>query len=160
MSIFNRIKRSLPVVGGADQPSSRPATARPAAPTPSAPTWQPPEEEPDSPRGSRPVPEFLAEFVRSKPVVIFMKGSPMMPMCGFSANASAILRSYGVDMAHFDVLSDPQVRDGVKEFSQWPTLPQIYVGGEFVGGADILMQMHQSGELKEMIAQAVAAAEA
>lgn len=83
-----------------------------------------------------------------------------MPMCGFSANAAGILRSYGVDMASFDVLSDPEVREGVKQFSQWPTLPQIYVGGEFMGGADILMQMHQSGELREVIAQAVAAAQA
>ncbi|MCK6506673.1 Grx4 family monothiol glutaredoxin [Myxococcota bacterium] len=89
-----------------------------------------------------------------------MKGTPAMPMCGFSANAAGILRTYGVEMAAFDVLSDPEVREGVKQFSQWPTLPQIYVGGEFVGGADILMQMHQSGELKEMIQQAVAAAQA
>lgn len=163
MSIFDRIKRKLPVVGGPEGDAPARAGAAPGhahGHGASAPTWQPPQDEPDSPRGDRPVPEFLAEFVKSKPVVIFMKGTPAMPMCGFSANAAGILRTYGVEMAAFDVLSDPEVREGVKQFSQWPTLPQIYVGGEFVGGADILMQMHQSGELKEMIQQAVAAAQA
>lgn len=108
-------------------------------------------------RAGRPVPEFLADFVKSSPVVLFMKGSPNNPMCGFSASATGILRSYDVAVASFDVLSDAGVRDGVKQFSQWPTIPQVYVGGEFIGGSDILMQMHQSGELREMIDQAKAA---
>lgn len=149
MSIFNKIKRKLPVVGG-DAPSADQASAA-STPSTAAPTWQPPQDEPASHRGDRPVEEFLAEFVKSKPVVLFMKGSPMMPMCGFSANAAGILRSHGADLASFDVLSDPEVREGIKEFSQWPTIPQVYIGGEFVGGSDILMQMHQSGELKEML---------
>lgn len=157
MSIFGRIKRKLPVVGGGPPPA-RPAPPPPETAGAAAPTWSPPDEQESSVRAGRPVPEFLAEFVKSSPVVIFMKGTPAMPMCGFSANASAILKSYGAPMAAFDVLSDPAVRDGVKEFSQWPTLPQIYIGGEFIGGSDILTQMHQSGELREAIAQAVAAA--
>ena len=84
-------------------------------------------------------------------VVLFMKGSPTSPMCGFSANAAGILSSYDHPLTHFDVLSDPEIRTEVKEYSQWPTLPQIYVNGEFLGGSDILRQMHESGELKECL---------
>lgn len=161
MSILSRIKRKLPVVGGSAPPPSTPPVASAAGPRPepAAPTWSPPEESESSMRAGRPVPEFLADFVKSKPVVLFMKGSPNNPMCGFSANAAGILRNYNVELASFDVLSDPAVRDGVKQFSQWPTIPQVYVGGEFIGGSDILMQMHQSGELREMIEQAKAAAQ-
>ncbi len=161
MSIFNKIKRKLPVVGG-QAPDSSPSAAAPApAPRRSAPlptAGMAPMPKPGTARGDKPVDEFLAEFVKSKPVVLFMKGSPAMPMCGFSANAAGILASYGVELASFDVLSDPEVRQGIKEFSQWPTIPQIYIGGEFVGGSDILMQMHQAGELKEMIDEAKGAA--
>ena len=81
-----------------------------------------------------------------------------MPQCGFSANAVAILSGYGQAIKHVDVISDPAVRQGVKEFSNWPTIPQIYVGGEFLGGSDILAQMHQSGELGEVISAAVSGA--
>ncbi|NOY26611.1 MAG: Grx4 family monothiol glutaredoxin [Oligoflexia bacterium] len=152
MSIFNKIKRKLPVVGNGAT-ASRPASPSPSASAAPGPAAAP---EPASLRGDAPVGEFLAEFVKSKPVVLFMKGTPTAPMCGFSANAAGVLSSYGVDMAHFDVLSDPQVRQGIKEFSQWPTLPQVYVRGEFIGGSDILMQMHQSGELKELLDQPTA----
>ena len=79
-----------------------------------------------------------------------MKGSPEMPLCGFSANAAGILSSYG-EFSHFDVISDPDVRQGIKDYSTWPTLPQIYVQGEFVGGSDILAQLHNSGELATLI---------
>ena len=75
-------------------------------------------------------------------------------MCGFSANAAGILQSYGGSFFHVDVIADPEVRQGIKDYSNWPTLPQIYVGGEFLGGSDILMQMHQAGELAELIEQA------
>lgn len=148
MSIFDKIKRKRPTGGAEPSP-------RRSAPLPTAGGFTP--QAPASPRGDRPVDEFLAEFVKSGPVVLFMKGSPSMPMCGFSANAAGILASYGVELKTFDVLSDPEVRQGVKEFSQWPTLPQVYIGGEFIGGSDILMQMHQSGELKQLIEEAVAA---
>ena len=156
MSLFDRIKRKIPVVGGehAPSPEAAPAAAPPpvrrSAPLPTTGRGFEPQA-PPSGRGGRPVDEFLAEFVKSKPVVLFMKGSPEAPMCGFSANAAGILRNYQVEMATFDVLSDGDVRQGIKDFSQWPTIPQIYIGGEFVGGSDILMQMHQSGELREML---------
>ena len=80
-----------------------------------------------------------------------MKGDPGEPQCGFSANAAGILASYGKPNHHVDVLLDPEVRQGIKEFSDWPTIPQIYVGGEFVGGSDILAQMHSAGDLKAQI---------
>ena len=102
-------------------------------------------------------PELLKKIrglIEGNPAVLFMKGSPSQPQCGFSANASAVLRTYGKPLAHFDVLSDPEVRQGIKAYSQWPTIPQVYVNGEFLGGSDILMQMHQAGELKEVIDEA------
>ena len=86
-----------------------------------------------------------------------MKGSPSSPQCGFSANAAGILQSYGVDLHHVNVLADPAIRQGIKDYSNWPTIPQVYVGSEFLGGSDILMQMHESGELKELIAAATRA---
>ena len=82
-----------------------------------------------------------------------MKGSPTNPQCGFSARAASILSSYDHSFAHFDVFTDGDVRQGVKDFSEWPTLPQVFVKGEFVGGSDILQQMHDSGELAEMLAE-------
>lgn len=158
MGIISKIKKRLPIIGRsarADiQPGKPPARpqARPA-PTPSfASEW----EEPESPRGDTPVAEFLSAFTTDNKIVLFMKGSPDSPKCGFSANAAGILRSYGKPLAHFDVFLDPEVRQGVKEFSQWPTLPQVYINGEFIGGSDILMQMHNSGELREEIEAAFA----
>jgi monothiol glutaredoxin len=111
------------------------------------------ESAPD-PRGDRSPTEVIDELVKANKIVLFMKGSPMSPKCGFSAKAAGILGSYNRPLAHFDVLSDPGVRQEIKEFSQWPTLPQVYVGGEFLGGSDILRQMHQSGELKECLDEA------
>jgi monothiol glutaredoxin len=95
--------------------------------------------------------EFIDEFVKGNKVVLFMKGTPDSPMCGFSANAAAILRGYGAPIASINVLADPEIRQGIKDYSNWPTIPQVYINGEFLGGSDILMQMHQAGELKEMI---------
>jgi monothiol glutaredoxin len=94
----------------------------------------------------------IDEMVRSKRVVLFMKGSPMMPMCGFSASALQTLKAAGAkEIATFDVLRDPALRDGIKEYSGWPTIPQIFVGGELVGGCDILREMHEKGELAPLI---------
>lgn len=152
MSIVDRIKRRLPIVGaGGGNPSPPAPTAGRPAPLP---RYE--EEEASSARGAAPVSEFLASFVKANPVVLFMKGSPDAPLCGFSANAAGILRSYGKPIASYDVISDPEVRQGIKEFSNWPTIPQIYIGGEFLGGSDILMQMHQAGELRELIEKATA----
>ncbi|KZP30508.1 glutaredoxin [Athelia psychrophila] len=92
--------------------------------------------------------------VKASPVVLFMKGTPAMPQCGFSRAAIQVLDLHGVPpekMKTFDVLEDQELRNGIKEFSDWPTIPQLYVGGEFVGGCDILLGMHQSGELATLL---------
>lgn len=98
----------------------------------------------------------LAREVQENKVVIYMKGVPEQPMCGFSARAAAILASYGKPFHAVNILEDQEKRQGIKDFSNWPTIPQIYVGGEFLGGSDILMQMHQSGELAPVIDEAFA----
>jgi len=104
---------------------------------------------------SDPVHDRIATLVTANPVVLFMKGTPLFPQCGFSSTAVAILERLGVeDFAHVDVLADPEIRQGVKAFSDWPTVPQLYVGGEFVGGSDIMMEMYQSGELAAALANA------
>jgi monothiol glutaredoxin len=95
-------------------------------------------------------------LVGSSPVFVFMKGTKLMPQCGFSNNVVQILHALGVPFESFDVLSDPEIRQGIKEFSDWPTIPQVYVNGEFVGGSDILIEMYNSGELREMITVALA----
>jgi monothiol glutaredoxin len=89
-------------------------------------------------------------------VFVFMKGSKLMPQCGFSNNVVQILNSLGVAFETFDVLSDMEIRQGIKEFSDWPTIPQVYVNGEFIGGSDILIEMYNSGELREKLAVALA----
>ena len=154
MGIRDRIKRRLPIIGmGGNRSRSQPEPA--AAPTPSPAPAAPPAAapQPDSQAGRSPT-EVIDELVKGNKVVLFMKGSPMSPKCGFSANAAGILGSYNRPLAHFDVLSDPAVRQEIKDYSQWPTLPQVYVGGEFLGGSDILRQMHESGELKECLDEA------
>ncbi|MFZ9947137.1 MAG: Grx4 family monothiol glutaredoxin, partial [Vulcanococcus sp.] len=94
----------------------------------------------------------IEQLVASSPVFVFMKGSKLMPQCGFSNNVVQILNSLGVAFETFDVLSDMEVRQGIKEFSDWPTIPQVYVNGEFIGGSDILIEMYNSGELREKLA--------
>ncbi|XP_054681869.1 glutaredoxin-related protein 5, mitochondrial [Grus americana] len=97
--------------------------------------------------GSR---EAVERLVRAHPVVVFMKGSPAQPLCGFSNAVVQILRLHGVeDYRAHDVLQDPDLRQGIKNYSNWPTIPQVYLNGEFVGGCDILLQMHQNGDLVE-----------
>jgi monothiol glutaredoxin len=93
----------------------------------------------------------IAEIVGNKDVVLFMKGTALFPQCGFSSRAVAILDRLGVPFETVDVLQDPDIRDGVKEYSDWPTIPQLYVKGEFVGGSDIMMEMFESGELQELV---------
>lgn len=94
----------------------------------------------------------IDEMVKGHKVVLFMKGSPHMPMCGFSASAVETLRSAGAtEVAAYDVLKDPDLRQGIKEYSNWPTIPQIYIGGKFVGGCDILKDLHERGELASMV---------
>lgn len=96
--------------------------------------------------------------VKNNAVVLFMKGTPLFPQCGFSSRAVAILERLGVDFESVDVLRDQAVRQGIKAYSDWPTIPQLYVGGEFVGGSDIMMEMYEAGELAELFQNAGTAA--
>jgi monothiol glutaredoxin len=95
--------------------------------------------------------ERIKSELSSSPVVLFMKGTPLFPQCGFSSRAIAILDRLGAAYETVDVLQDPDIRQGIKEFSEWPTVPQLYVKGEFVGGSDIMMEMFESGELQQML---------
>lgn len=98
--------------------------------------------------------ERIRRQVTENKVVLYMKGTPEAPQCGFSAAAVQILEACGADeVATVDVLADPDIRQGIKQFSNWPTIPQLYVGGEFIGGADIMREMYQSGELKKILAK-------
>jgi monothiol glutaredoxin len=102
--------------------------------------------------------DFIHKTVTEHPIVLFMKGTTQFPQCGFSGRAIQILKQCGVkNLVTVNVLDDEQVRQGVKEYANWPTIPQLYIKGEFVGGSDIMMEMFESGELKEMLDQAQAA---
>ncbi len=90
----------------------------------------------------------IESLIKSSPVFVFMKGTKLMPQCGFSNNVVQILNALGVSFETFDVLSDMEIRQGIKEFSDWPTIPQVYVQGEFMGGSDILIEMYNDGTLK------------
>jgi monothiol glutaredoxin len=98
--------------------------------------------------------ERIDTLVKSNDVVLFMKGTALFPQCGFSSRAIAILDHLGTSYETVDVLQDQEIRQGIKEYSDWPTIPQLYVKGEFVGGSDIMMEMFESGELKTMVDQA------
>ena len=98
----------------------------------------------------------IDDLVATSPVFVFMKGNKLMPQCGFSNNVVQILHSLGVAFETFGVLSDGEIRQGIKEYSEWPTIPQVYVNGEFIGGSDILIEMYNSGELREKIEVALA----
>jgi monothiol glutaredoxin len=95
----------------------------------------------------------IQQLVDSNKVLLFMKGSPLFPQCGFSSRAIAILNHLGAEFESVDVLQDQGIRQGIKEFSDWPTIPQLYVKGEFVGGSDIMMEMYESGELASLLAE-------
>ena len=93
----------------------------------------------------------ITGLVENNDVVLFMKGTALFPQCGFSSRAVAILDRLGVPYETVDVLQDPEIRQGIKEYSDWPTVPQLYVKGEFVGGSDIMMEMYENGELQELV---------
>lgn len=97
-----------------------------------------------------PVQQRIGDIVTGNDVVLFMKGTPLFPQCGFSSRAVAILQHLNVEFGSVDVLQDQAIRQGIKEFSDWPTIPQLYVKGEFVGGSDIMMEMFDTGELAEL----------
>jgi monothiol glutaredoxin len=98
----------------------------------------------------------LDNLLNSNKILVFMKGSKLMPQCGFSNNVVQILNTLGVPYATVDVLEDAEIRQGIKEYSNWPTIPQIYINGEFVGGSDIAIELYQSGELQQMVEVALA----
>ena len=100
----------------------------------------------------------IAEIVTGNDVVLFMKGTPLFPQCGFSSKAVAMLEHLGVDFESVDVLQDMEIRSGIKQYSDWPTIPQLYVKGEFVGGSDIMMEMFEAGELHQLMQDAAVAA--
>ena len=100
--------------------------------------------------------ERIQTLIQSSPIFVFMKGTKLMPQCGFSNNVVQILNALGMSFETFDVLSDAEIRQGIKEYSEWPTIPQVYVKGEFMGGSDILIEMYNSGELKEKLEVALA----
>lgn len=95
--------------------------------------------------------ERIDEIVKGNDVVLFMKGTPLFPQCGFSSRAIAILDHLGVVYESVDVLQDMEIRQGIKEYSDWPTIPQLYVKGEFIGGSDIMMEMYEAGELQQLV---------
>jgi monothiol glutaredoxin len=101
------------------------------------------------------VQQRIDDLVKSNRVMLFMKGTAQFPMCGFSGRAIDLLKRSGANgIKTFNVLEDDEVRQGIKEYAQWPTIPQLYVNGEFVGGSDIMMEMYQSGELQQLLAKA------
>ena len=101
------------------------------------------------------VQDTIREQVQKHPVVLYMKGSPQFPQCGFSATATQLLKMAGAENVYtVDVLQNPEIREGIKQYANWPTIPQLYVKGEFVGGCDIMKEMFQSGELHKLVAAA------
>lgn len=105
---------------------------------------------------AHPLRNEIEKLVQSHPVYIFMKGTPDFPMCGFSARAVQVLKAAGAGkVAGFDVLSDDPMWDALEDYSQWPTVPQIFIGGKFVGGCDIVTEMHERGELQPMVVEAL-----
>jgi len=101
---------------------------------------------------THPAHDRIQTEIGSHPVVLFMKGTPIFPQCGFSALVVQVLSHMGVKFKSVDVLTEPDIREGIKQFSNWPTIPQLYVKNEFVGGADIIREMYESGELTELLA--------
>ena len=101
--------------------------------------------------------QLIRQQVTGNPVVLYMKGTPQAPQCGFSALAIQVLTACGVrELQTYNVLADAEIRQGIKEYANWPTIPQLYVNGEFVGGSDIMIEMHRSGELKKVLGAALA----
>ena len=102
------------------------------------------------------VKEKIDSLVTSNKILVFMKGTKLMPQCGFSNNVAQILNSLGAPYEAIDVLADYDIRQGIKEYSNWPTIPQVYINGEFIGGSDIMIELYQSGKLQEMVEVALA----
>ncbi|CCH65053.1 Uncharacterized monothiol glutaredoxin ycf64-like [Richelia intracellularis HM01] len=102
------------------------------------------------------VKEKIDTLIEQNKVLVFMKGTKLMPQCGFSNNVVQILNSLGINFETVDILEDNEIRQGIKEYSNWPTIPQVYINGEFVGGSDIMIELYQKGELQQMVEVALA----
>ena len=102
------------------------------------------------------VKEKIDNLIEQNKIVVFMKGTKLMPQCGFSNNVVQILNSLGINFETVDILEDNEIRQGIKEYSNWPTIPQVYINGEFVGGSDIMIELYQKGELQQMVEFALA----
>jgi len=102
------------------------------------------------------VKERIDQLINQDKIVVFMKGTKLMPQCGFSNNVVQILNTLGVSYGTVNILDDPEVRQGIKEYSNWPTIPQVYVNGEFIGGSDVMIELYQNGELQQMVEVALA----
>ncbi|XGB43123.1 MAG: Grx4 family monothiol glutaredoxin [Nodosilinea sp. LVE1205-7] len=102
------------------------------------------------------VQQRIDQLIKTNKVMVFMKGTKLMPQCGFSNNVVQILNFLGAPFETFDVLADPDIRQGIKDYSNWPTIPQVYLNGQFLGGSDILIELYQNGQLQEMIQVALA----
>jgi monothiol glutaredoxin len=100
--------------------------------------------------------EKIDNLVQQHKIFVFMKGNKLMPQCGFSNNVVQILNTLGVPFETYDVLSDGEIRQGIKEYSNWPTIPQVFIDGEFIGGSDVLIELYQQGELQELVEVALA----
>lgn len=99
------------------------------------------------------VQDKIRKQVDENSIILYMKGTPQFPQCGFSSRATQLLKSCGAKFATVDVLADPEVREGIKVFSSWPTIPQLYINGQFIGGSDIMAELHQKGELQKLVAE-------
>lgn len=100
--------------------------------------------------------ERIDNLVKQHKILVFMKGNKLMPQCGFSNNVVQILNTLGVPFDTIDILEDPELRQGIKEYSKWPTIPQVYIDGEFVGGSDVMIELYQKGELQQLVEVALA----
>lgn len=98
----------------------------------------------------------IDQLIHQNKIMVFMKGTKLMPQCGFSNNVVQILNTLGVSYATVNILDDPELRQGIKEYSNWPTIPQVYVNGEFIGGSDVMIELYQNGELQQMVEVALA----
>ena len=139
-------------LGKKDSPAPSAAPSAPMSAAPSAPAAAPrPAPAPVQSMGAKEVHDRIDNLVKTNKVVLFLKGSKLFPQCGFSAATVEILNQYGVPYLDVDVLSDPGIRQGIKEYAQWPTIPQLFIDGKFVGGCDIAREMHANGELAALL---------
>lgn len=163
MGLLSRVKNRLKIIAsdvlGDDNEAAAPRPMA-TAPTPAPPRPPPPRAPAAPPPSLDDVKSRIAADVKKHPIVIYMKGSRGAPQCGFSAAAVDVFEQLNVPFETRNVLGEPGLREGIKAVTEWPTIPQVFVGGEFIGGTDIVREMHEKGELKAMVEQAIAAAAA